>query len=597
MIKLKDVTKSYGDSVILEQCSYEFPQTGIVCLLGASGGGKTTLLNLLAGFDSDYSGEISVGDTPLNQLNKEELCSYRKDNTGFVFQNYHLISGYTALENVLLSCELSTDAPDFSLKKAKALLKQLGIAEKENQRVETLSGGQKQRVAIARALVNDPPILFADEPTGALDRVTSTEIMELLREVSSDRLVIVITHDPKICNFAHEIIHIEDKTIVTELAAKRVDRENKPLITSKSAKVSPFSRAKKNFHLHFKRYLAVSLAISIGMLAFLFSLSFGNVMEQSIEEFKHKNTAFNNGYIKGADDGGLLDYLKSDERIENIYYQYKLENLSLSIGEDVQTMAEKFPTAKASEGLSYGVMPRRGENELALTPSLAKKFDANIKNLLGKELLLKVGGGEYRLKISGIYNADYDDFLISSDIEQKLYEGLPQQSNYSISYDVKEFSDIVAVSNGLKLRGQTSVNAAEEVYALQNTFNSLSKLFLIISILILGIGLFIAAVLLIKLQNTRYRELGLMSALGFSQRQITSMISVENLLLCGLATVVNLLLLGGSLLLCSLFGFSFLVTGVQIILSVLAAFVVVLLISGAASYKLVRTEPAAALRK
>lgn len=279
---------------------------------------------------------------------------------------------YTVLENVLLACELCADTPQCSLNKAKALLAQLGLAEKENQGVETLSGGQKQRVAIARALVRDPQILFADEPTGALDRTTSTEMMNLLQGISKDKLVIVITHDQKICEFADEIIHIRDKSIVVELSAGYLHTEDKPLVTSTASKTSAISRAKKNVKVHIKRYIAVSLAISIGVLAFLFSLSFGNVTAQSIEDFKVKNTAFNNGYIKGVDDGTIRSHLEKDERIEHVYYQYKLEGIRLTYRDKFQMLDEKFPAPKATEGLSYGVMPRRGEGEIALSPSLAK---------------------------------------------------------------------------------------------------------------------------------------------------------------------------------------------------------------------------------
>lgn len=596
MISINNVTKKYGDRIILENCSYSFPASGIVCLLGASGGGKTTLFNLLAGFDTDYSGEILVGKTPINNLSDDALCNYRRDNTGFVFQNYHLLPGFTALENVLLKCELSEESPDSCVLKAKALLEKLALSEKENSKVETLSGGQKQRVAIARALVNDPRIIFADEPTGALDRATSTEIMTLLKETAQDRLVIVITHDQKICDFAHEVIHIKDRTIEVERAAAREVTEAVALPMESTVKVSAFTRAKKNFKVHFGRYVAVSLAISIGVLAFLFSLSFGNVTNNSIEDFKTKNTAFNNGYIKGADDGKIRESLLGDERIKNVYYQYKLEGLSLTLNGNTEALAEKFPTARATEGLSYGVMPRLGLGEIALTPSFAKKFDTDIKSLLGKKLLLKMDEKEFAVVVSGIYNAGYDDFLVSSDIEQKLYENLPKQDNYSISYDVGEFSDIVAVSNSLKLRGLKSVNASDEVYTLQTTFTTLSRLFFVISVLILGIGLFICAILLIKLQHARRHELGLLSALGFSKGQITAMIRVENLMLSVLATVVNLLLLGVSMAVCGIFSFSMIVTPVQILLSVIATFAAILLLSWVASIKLLRTEPAEALR-
>lgn len=597
MIKISDVTKKYGDRVILEHCSYTFPSVGVVCLMGPSGGGKTTLLNLLAGFDTDYTGEILVGGTALGQMDAQALCRYRRDNIGFVFQNYHLLPGYTALENVQLAAELSPDSPKAKREKAVALLTRLGMAEKCGQPVETLSGGQKQRVAIARALMGDPRIIFADEPTGALDRGTSNEIMGLLREISKERLVVVITHDAKISAFADEILHIREGAIVGESTGIGNDPGGMKLADAPFAKASMLARAVQNFRVHGRRYGAVSLAISIGMLAFILSLSFGNVIEQGIDGFKEKNTAFNNGYILAADDGTILKILTQDERVENVYYQYKLENIGLSMGEKTQLLSEKFPTPKATESLSYGVMPRRGQNEIAITPSLAKKFDADIENLLGKELTLTWNGENHALTVSGIYNAGYDDFFISADLEQRLYDALPEQANDSISYDVKEFDQVVAVNNSLKLQGIDAKTAADEVYALQSTFADLNKLFLVVSVLILAIGLFLCAILLIKLQNDRYHEVGLLSALGFSQKQIASMICGENLLLSALATAVNLLLLGAGVLVSRVTEFPLLVTGGQILLSVGLTFGAILLISSGASYKLVRTEPAAALRK
>jgi len=597
MIELCNVTKQYGDTVILESTSYTFPERGIVCLMGPSGGGKTTLLNLLAGFDTDYTGQIRVGGTSISSMNAGQLCCYRRDHIGFVFQNYNLLPGYTALENVCLAAQLSNCSEEEIQKEAVGLLMRLGLGEKRNQRVETLSGGQKQRVAIARALMGNPQILLADEPTGALDRATSSEIMELLREIAADRLVVVITHDAKICAFADEVIHIHDRKIVSEQPVSECSARITSLCAGEVSKPSMFSLARKNFKVHAKRYIAVSLAVSIGLLAFLFSLSFGNVMERSIQEFQEKNTAFNNGYIKGADDGMIFDSLNGDERVENVFYQYKLEQIHLTLGEKTEEMPEKYPMPKATESLSYGTMPRRGEGEIALSPSLAKKFDSNIQNLLGKSITLAFNGTEYQLSVSGIYNAGYDDFFVSSDVEQQFYMNRSDEENYSISYDVKDFSDIVAVSNGLQLRGISAKTAANEVAALQNTFRNLNRLFQVISVLILSVGIFLCAVLLFKLQNTRFHEVGLLAALGFSRRQISSLIRTENLLLSALATVVDLVLLAVSAVAGNAMDYPLQLGGMQLTLSMAASFALVMLLSNAASRKLLRTEPAEALRR
>ncbi|MEG0391953.1 MAG: ABC transporter ATP-binding protein [Anaerovoracaceae bacterium] len=208
MIEIKNITKKYGKTVVLKNMNYRFKNNGITCLLGASGSGKTTLLNLLAGFDTDYEGEIYSCGEPIKNLNANALCTYRKNTIGFIFQDYNLIQGYSVLENILLAAELNNKTKEENKAAAVQLMTQLGIDTKIHEKVENLSGGQKQRVAIARALINDPKILFADEPTGALDRETATEIMLLLKELSTDRLILVITHDQKICTFADEVLSI-----------------------------------------------------------------------------------------------------------------------------------------------------------------------------------------------------------------------------------------------------------------------------------------------------------------------------------------------------------------------------------------------------
>ncbi|MGE7978267.1 ATP-binding cassette domain-containing protein [Psychrobacillus sp. NPDC093200] len=598
MIEIKKLTKKYEDSLILDDTSINFPSKGLVCLLGASGSGKSTLLNMVAGFDSDYSGDITVCGTSISKMNADELCAYRRENIGFIFQNYHLLSGYTVLENILLPCEQNTSSEEENRENAKELLNKLGLSQKTNEKIENLSGGQKQRVAIGRALISKPRIILADEPTGALDRRNSNEIMELLKKISKDRLVIVITHDQKICSYADEVVHIEKGKIIAKNTdtQKAISSDDKLSLTNTS-KVSAFKRGHKNFKVHMTRYMGVSLAISIGILVFMLSLSSGNIMDKNISEFQDKNTAFNNGYIKGEDDGTVIELLKSDKRIENVYYQYKIADATLRIGDKTEALAEKYPMAKATEKMSYGAMPKTGEKEIALSPSLAKKFENDISSLIGKEVTLNYGDKEYTLMISGIFNADYDDFFVSSDIEQEFYQSVKNEKNYSISYDVKNFEDIVPVSQMLADKKIDSKTAAKEVEVLQNTFKNISHLFLIVSILILAIGLFISSVLLIKLQNSRYKEVGLLSALGYNNGSIRKMIVSENLLLATMSAISQAVLIGCTYLVGMIFNLAIIITPLQIVLSILSTGVVVIVISVIASYKLIHTEPAVALRK
>lgn len=596
MITIKDLTKKYKDTIVFEHMDYRFPDKGLVCLLGASGSGKSTLLNLIAGFDSEYEGSILVGNQNLSEMSTEELCSYRRDHIGFVFQNYCLLPGRTVLENVMLPCTLHPF--DETVKQtAVHLLKRVGMSDKAQEKVENLSGGQKQRVAIARALVSDPGIILADEPTGALDRTNSNEIMSLLKEASKSRLVVVITHDNKICGFADEVLRIENYKIVTE-CSESISDEAMQFSSKAAVRPSSLKLGIKNFRIHFLRYAAVALAIAIGVVAFLLSLSYSNVIAGSIADFQEKNTAFGNGYIKtDKEEPSLFSLLSLDERVENVYYQYVIQDVSLSLDEKTEVMAEKYPMPKATEKMSYGTMPRYSQNEIALSPSLAKKFDSQINSLIGKKVVLKHQQQEYTLTVSGIFNTGYDDFFVSSDVEQMLYQYTDKKVPYALSYDVKRFEDVVSVTQAVSEQGMNPQTAAKEVEAMQNTFQNIRTIFLMVSVLILAIAVFISAVLLVKMQNTRYHELGLLSALGFHKNAIRNMVLSENLLLSGLAIVFSAVLLGIAITTSGLLNIDFRIGAAECLFSMLGTGVIVMSIGILAVLKPLHTEPAQALRK
>ena len=341
------------------------------------------------------------------------------------------------------------------------------------------------------------------------------------------------------------------------------------------------------------------MAIAIGVCAFVLSTSSKNIMQQAIEDFKAKNTAFNNGYIKEEKSlSKIYSSLAKDEKIEQVYYQYKLENIELSIGGKEEKMAEKIPMPKAVETISYGIMPRKGKNEIAITPSLAKKFNSDIKSLIGESLKLKINNSEVELIISGIYNAGYDDFFVSSDVEQDLYSGKKEEDAFSLSYNVKEFKDIIEVENKLQLSGIKPQTAVKQVQALQSTFDSINRLFKTLSIIILAIGIFICSMILIKLTNGRFHEIGLMSALGYHRSWIRSILVKENLLLSLTAIVMNLGLLIISAVVCEkTFGLEIMLMGSQVVLSIILTFAMIFAVGVLATSRLINTEPAEVLRK
>ncbi|KGF03064.1 ABC transporter ATP-binding protein [Anaerococcus lactolyticus] len=214
-IELNEVSKKYksGQSEILanDRISFNLEKGRLLIIVGASGAGKTTLLNIIGGMEQASSGDILIDGKNLSKLNENELTKYRRDDVGFVFQHYNLIPNLTALENVELASEISSESL-----KADEILDQVGLSKREGNFPSQLSGGEQQRVAIARALAKNPKLLLCDEPTGALDYKTGKNILKLLQDASRkfNSTVIIITHNSLIKPMADEVIELKDGRIL-----------------------------------------------------------------------------------------------------------------------------------------------------------------------------------------------------------------------------------------------------------------------------------------------------------------------------------------------------------------------------------------------
>jgi putative ABC transport system ATP-binding protein len=217
LVRLTDVSKVYqcGITGALNGVSVAVEKGEFTAIMGPSGSGKSTMLNLVAGVDRPTSGTVVVGGTDLGKLGETGLARFRRDHIGFVFQFFYLLPNLTALENVLIPAQLKGSTPNA---RARELMERLGITEVANRYPARLSGGQQQRVAIARALINQPTLLLADEPTGALDTRSGEQVMELLGELHGDgQTVLLVTHDAKLATrHATRVISVMDGTIVDD---------------------------------------------------------------------------------------------------------------------------------------------------------------------------------------------------------------------------------------------------------------------------------------------------------------------------------------------------------------------------------------------
>lgn len=600
MIEIKKLSKKYGKTSVLEGFSHKFGHRGITCLLGASGSGKSTLFNLLAGFDRDYSGEIFVAGQNLAALSEEELSHYRKHCIGFVFQEYNLLAGYTVFENILLAAELNCKDEKQNKAWAFELLERLGIQEKANEKTENLSGGQKQRVAIARALAGNPAVILADEPTGALDRNTANEIMTLLSEIAEERPVLIITHDKKICDFADEVITIEEGTCKV-LKGGILGNEANTAYPKSSVTVSTSmpKRALRNFRVHFKGFLGISLAVTVAVCAVLMSFSSQNIIDDKIRSFEEKNTAFAWGQVVLDEDQtaeNLLSKLEQSSQVQSYYTQYKVDESNISFGDQWVSIPSKAFGGIAAESMNIGVMPRDGE--ISITPSLAKQFAQDIRTLIGKELTFICGDFSKKLTVSGIFNGSFDDYYLDAGTEQELYKALQIKENpMSVAYKVNGFHQVLEVEKQLLTEGFTPITASKQVESLRIAFEKLQTLFVVVSVFILAISLFICIMLLMKTASMRAREMGLLKALGYQGKQIKKMLFYESLLTSALSVLTTVLL---SLVLTALSGVLYsrvIITPLQFSSSICGTLILVWLTTALSNARLLKTDPATALRQ
>ena len=231
IISLKNVRKVYkmGEEriVALDNINLDFEEEKIYCLLGTSGSGKSTLLNLIAGLEKPSKGEILFKNTHIETLNEAQVTNYRQQYIGFVFQSYNLLSSLTALENVMLPLTFKRVPRKEREEKARNMLNAVGLSERERHKPTQLSGGQQQRVSIARAFINEPEVVFADEPTGNLDTKTTLEMMDLITGMArkNKQTLIIVTHDMEIAHYADTIIYIRDGNVGHIMDTKGVTEE------------------------------------------------------------------------------------------------------------------------------------------------------------------------------------------------------------------------------------------------------------------------------------------------------------------------------------------------------------------------------------
>ncbi len=391
MLRLKDIEKTYkmGDleTHALKGINLEFRKSEFVSILGPSGCGKTTLLNIIGGLDKYSSGDLIINEKSTKEYKDKDWDAYRNHSIGFVFQSYNLIPHQTVLENVELALTLSGVSKEERKKRATEVLKKVGLEDKLKNKPNQLSGGQMQRVAIARALVNDPEIILADEPTGALDTVSSVQIMELLKEISKDKLIIMVTHNPDLAKeYSTRIVSLLDGKVTGDtnsFDSKTLEKQEKQLLSVADDSTLTKSELKKKnkkrrmsfftaFMLSLKnlltkkgRTILVTFAGSIGIIGIALILAISSGFSGYIDRMQQDTLSTYPVTIQteAYDMAGLMQIFMSDSEDEVV-----LEDGTVHTKDELTEMLSQFNSSTAQNNLK----------------ELKAYFDTTAKDELGK---------------------------------------------------------------------------------------------------------------------------------------------------------------------------------------------------------------------
>ncbi|MBR0136194.1 MAG: ABC transporter ATP-binding protein/permease [Clostridia bacterium] len=301
MLELQNISKRYKTGELiqsaLDDVSIAFRESEFVAVLGPSGSGKTTLLNIIGGLDRYDSGDLIINSVSTKQYSDRDWDTYRNHTIGFVFQNYNLIPHQSVLANVELALTISGVSRSERRKKAKKALESVGLGDQLHKRPNQMSGGQMQRVAIARALVNDPDVLLADEPTGALDSETSVQVMELLKEVAKDRLVIMVTHNGELADtYANRIVRLRDGRIIDDsnpFHGEEVTEEESSSVGKRTSMsfLTALSLSLNNLRTKKGRTILTAFAGSIGIIGIAMILALSTGIRNYVNDIQRETLA------------------------------------------------------------------------------------------------------------------------------------------------------------------------------------------------------------------------------------------------------------------------------------------------------------------
>ena len=465
MLEVKNISKTYktGDlkQVALDDVSLCFRDSEFVSILGPSGSGKTTLLNIIGGLDRYDNGDLIINNISTKKYKNKDWDSYRNHTVGFVFQSYNLIPHQTILSNVELALTISGISRKERKKRALAALDEVGLKEQAHKKPNQMSGGQMQRVAVARALVNNPDILLADEPTGALDSETSLQVMDLLKKIAKDRLVVMVTHNPELAEeYSTRIVKLKDGKIVDDSNKYEITEKTKPhkyksLGKSSMSLLTAFYLSLNNLLTKKGRTILTSFAGSIGIIGIALILSLSNGFQAYIDKVQEDTLTSYPLTIQMETTDPTQMFLstmtnttdKKSKKKGAVVESKNLENMLSTIGKNDMKSFKKYieqeekKVSKLTTEVTYGY---------GVTPNIyTKDVNNKVTQINPSSLFEGLMGGQTRMSI--FQELSPNEKMVKD--SYTLIEG-KYPSNYDemmiVLPDENHISDILLYSLGLK---------------------------------------------------------------------------------------------------------------------------------------------------
>lgn len=441
MLQIKNICKQYKTGNLIQKAldgvSLNLRDNEFVAILGPSGSGKTTLLNIIGGLDRYDSGDLIINGISTKKYKDRDWDSYRNHTIGFVFQSYNLIPHQTVLSNVELALTISGVSKAERRKRAKRALEQVGLGDQGHKKPNQMSGGQMQRVAIARALVNDPDILLADEPTGALDSETSIQVMDLLKEVAKDRLVVMVTHNPELAyEYATRIVELKDGVIRSDSNPFNVDNktlkvpQHKNMGKSSMSLKTSLSLSFNNLKTKKARTILTSFAGSIGIIGIALILSLSNGVNQYIQSIEEETLSEYPLQIQstGFDITSMMDTQSSDDSTKEdgeVQVFQMLTNIFSRVGSNDLTSLKEYLDSNKGDLSKY---TKSVEYTYNVVPQIYSANTESIRQVNPDRSFAALGLGA----------SSTSNSTMSSMMSTNVFYQMPQNTDlYQEQYDVK----------------------------------------------------------------------------------------------------------------------------------------------------------------